>query len=188
MKFSDEQIKDIVALKEDLIGQIEKRQKEIRMLEKNLTILDLALKESSFTKASELGKAGGITPKEVPKKFTGNSIPIKQGNGGRVIANAYVTPNQVLVVLDDRVKINAETPPFRSFFLDRIIGGMKKKDMVEAENGAIQGESVIDCTVNKDGPDIREIVIRNYRQKERVSDLISTVEWSLTRMLDNMSK
>ena len=43
------QMKDIVALKENLIEQIEKHQKEIDMLEKNLAILDLTLKESSFT-------------------------------------------------------------------------------------------------------------------------------------------
>ena len=55
MKFSEEQIKDIVALKENLIEQIDKHQEAIEMLEKNLTILDSVLKESSFTKASQLG-------------------------------------------------------------------------------------------------------------------------------------
>ena len=36
MKFSEEQMKDIVSLKENLIGQIEEHQKSIEMLEKNL--------------------------------------------------------------------------------------------------------------------------------------------------------
>ena len=47
-------MKDVVSLKENLIGQIEEHQKSIEMLEKNLIILDLVLKESSFTKASQL--------------------------------------------------------------------------------------------------------------------------------------
>lgn len=186
MKFSEEQIKDIVALKENLIEQIEKHQKEIELLEKNLAILDLTLKESSFTKASQLGRARKAT-NEVPQKSE-DAIPIRQGNDGRIIANAYVTPEQVAIVLDDGVKIDAETPPFKSFFLDRIIGEMKKKDAVEAENGTIQGESVIDCIINKNGPHIREITIKNYRQKERVDELINTAGWSLTRMLENMDK
>ena len=54
MKFSEEQIKDVVALKDNLIEQIDKHQESIEMLEKNLIILDLVLKESSFTKASQL--------------------------------------------------------------------------------------------------------------------------------------
>ena len=51
-----------------------------------------------------------------------------------MIANAYVTPEQVSIILDEQILINADTPPFKSFFLDRIIGEMKKKDSVEAEN------------------------------------------------------
>ena len=181
-------MKDIVALKENLIEQIEKHQKEIDLLEKNLTILDLTLKESSFTKASQLGRAKKVVTKEIPQKPAENSIPIKQGNDGKIIANAYVTPEQVSIILDDDVEINAETPPFKSFFLDRIIGEMKKKDNVEAENGAIQKDSIIDCIINKNGSEIREIIIKNYRQKERVNEIINTAAWSLSKMIDNSSR
>jgi hypothetical protein len=65
---------------------------------------------------------------------------------------------------------------------------MKKKDSIEAENGKIQKESIIDYIINKNGSDIREIIIRNYRQKERVNELINTAGWSLTRMLENINK
>ena len=41
MKFSEEQVKDIVALKESLIEQIDKHQESIEMLEKNIIVLDL---------------------------------------------------------------------------------------------------------------------------------------------------
>ncbi|MGI9568078.1 MAG: hypothetical protein ACR2LL_13875 [Nitrosopumilus sp.] len=192
MKFSEEQIKDIVALKENLIEQIDEHQESIEMLEKNLTILDLVLKESSFTKASKLEtvQRSEIQNKTetAEKPATENSIPIKQGNKGKVIANAYVTAEQVSIILDDKVEINADTPPFKSFFLDRIIGEMKKRDFEEAESGKIQKESIIDYIVNKNGSDIREIIIKNYRQKERVNELINTAGWSLTRMLENINK
>ena len=117
-----------------------------------------------------------------------NSIPIKRGNDGKIIANAYVTPEQVSIILDEQILINADTPPFKSFFLDRIIGEMKKKDFLEAENGKIQKESIIDYIINKNGSDIREIIIKNYREKQRVTELINTAGWSLTRMLENISK
>ena len=191
MKFSEEQIKDIVALKENLIEQIDKHHESIEMLEKNLLILDLVLKESSFTKASQLGirKKPEIPSKvENEKKSTDNFIPIKRGNDGKIIANAYVTAEQVSIILDKEIELSADTPPFKSFFLDRIIGEMKKKDFEEAENGKIQKESVIDFMINKNGADIREIIIKNYRQKERVNELINTAGWSLSRMLENVNK
>jgi hypothetical protein len=192
MKFSEEQVKEIVALKESLIEQIDKHQEGIEMLEKNISVLDLFLKDSSFTKASQLG-IRKIEPEpeiveKIMKKPVENSIPIKRVNDGKIIANAFVTPDQVSIVLDNEIAINADTPPFKSFFLDRIIGEMKKKDVAEAENGKIQKESVIDYIVNKNGADIREIIIKNYRQKERVNELINTAGWSLTRMLENVNK
>ena len=32
---------------------------------------------------------------------------------------------------------------------------------------------------------LREIIIKNYRQKERVDEIINTATWSLTRMMEN---
>ncbi len=191
MKFSEEQVKDIVTLKESLIEQIDKHQESIEMLEKNIIILDLFLKDSSFTKASQLGARKKVEIQiktETTKKLVENSIPIKRVSDGKVIANAFVTPEQVSIVLDDEIEISDDTPPFKSFFLDRIIGEMKKKDVADAENGKIQKESIIDYIINKNGSDIREIIIKNYRQKERVNELINTAGWSLTRMLENINK
>ena len=195
MRFSEEQVKEIVALRENMLQQIDKHQEGIEMLEKNITLLDEFLKDSSFTKASQLeikNESKMVENNEelehVEPKHVESSIPIKRGNDGQIIANAYVTPDQVSIILDKQVIINADTPPFKSFFLDRIIGEMKKKDSTEAENGKIQKESIINYIINKNGTDIREIIIKNYRQKERVTELINTAGWSLTRMLENISK
>ena len=190
MKFSEEQVKQIVALRENMLQQIDKHQEGIEMLEKNIIVLDEFLKDSSFVKASKLKTK--VEP-EIEKKIEvskpmNDSIPIKRGNDGKIIANAYVTPDQVSIILDEQVLINADTPPFKSFFLDRIIGEMKKKDFVEAENGKIQKESIINYIINKNWTNIREIIIKNYREKQRVTELINTVGWSLTRMLENISK
>ncbi|QMU53961.1 MAG: hypothetical protein GKS07_02980 [Nitrosopumilus sp.] len=193
MKFSEEQIKEIVTLKESLIKQIDKHQEGIEMIETNITVLDSFLKNSSFTKASKLEiKTDTIRkpeersiPNEKPEE---RSIPIKRTNDGKLIANAYVTPKQVSIVLDNEILINIDTPPFKSFFLDRILGEMKKRDQAEAEDGKIQRESMIDYIINKNGTNIREIIIKNYRQKERVTELINTAGWSLTRMLENINK
>ena len=186
MKPSEEQIKEIVSWREDLVKQIDKHTQAIEILQNRLQVLDSMLKESSFTKASSLGTSQ--KPSEEKPIAGKKSIPITSGNEGKVIANAFVSPEQVEIILENDMKINSDIPPFKSFFLDRIIGEMKRKDSVEAENGKIQKESVIDYIVNKNGADIREIIIKNYRQKERVNELINTAGWSLTRMLENVNK
>jgi hypothetical protein len=178
MEFSEEQLRDILELKERINQQIEKHKEEIESLEKNLTVLNSVLKQSSFTKASLLETKNTVTKPESP-------IPITRSADGSVIANAYVTPNQVSIVLENDVGLQPETPPFKSFFIERIIGEMKKKDNAEAANGKIQRESVIDCIINKEGSNIREIIIKNYRQKERINEIINTAAWSLSKMIDN---
>ena len=178
MKFSDEQIQDILKLKDHILDEIEKHKEEIDMLEKNLNILNSALKESSFTKASSLSSNKAKTSSKT-------SIPITKGSGGEVIANAYVTPEQVSIVLNDEIGLEVDTPPLKSFFIDRIIAEMKRKDSSDIQSGKIQPESAIDFIINKNGSQIREIIVKNYRQKERVNEIINTAAWSLTRMLEN---
>ena len=178
MKFSDEQIRDILELRDHLSEKIKNYQDEIDLLEKNLSVLNLFIKDSSFTKASSLN----IKSKEE------NSIPITRGADGEVIANAFVTPEQVSIVLKDEFGIDVETPPFKSFFMERIIGEMKRKDIKEVEDGKIQKESIIECVINQNGKMIREIIIKNYRQRERVDEIINTAGWSLSKMIENVQK
>jgi len=193
MKFSDEQIQDIIAMRDNIVKQMDKYQNAIETLQKNLAILDSILKESSFTKASAIkqvktSESSKNIPIEPTEKLEKSTIPITSGSDGKIIANAYITPDQVSIILAENMEINADTPPFKSFFIDRIIGEMKRKDSAEAENGKIQKESVIDYIINKNGSDIREIIIKNYRQKERVNEIINTAGWSLTRMLEKIKK
>lgn len=180
MQFTDGQIREILELKDRTTAQIEKHREEIELLEKNLNILNSILKQTSFTKASSLGSQ--------PKKTSADTIPITKGVDGQIIANAYVTADQVSIIPTDDVVLNADTPPFKTFFLDRIIGEMKKKDSSEVDGGRIQKESMIDYVINKNGSNIGEIIIKNYRQNERVKEIINTVSWSFTRMLENQNK
>ena len=196
MQYTDEQIQKMLELKESLIDKMAKHQDELDFLQKNLDVLDVVLKGSSFTKASSLPrKAETKVEKEessaetkVEKKHTTESIQIKKNKDGEVIANAFVTPEKISIIMSEGIGLTDEIPPLRSFFIERIIGEMKKTDSVDVKNGKIDESSVIDCVINKNGQSIREIIIKNYRQKERLDEIINTATWSLTRMLENSVK
>ena len=177
MDYSEKQIRDILELKEWITEEIEKRQIEMERLKSNLTILDTVLKQSSFNKASSL----------ISSTDKGSVIPIKSGDN-TVIANARITSNEVVIVPSKDIKLDVETHPFKSFFLGRIIGGMESKDSLDVQNGKIDPDSVINCIVNKDGNTIREILIKNYRERERVNEIINTAAWSFSRMIENSKK
>ncbi len=179
MQFSEDQIKDVLEVKEKLTSQIQKHKEEIEMLEKNLALINSLLKQQSFTKASSL--------KETPQiKKDDYSVPIKKNTDGSLIGNAHISPDQVLIVLDDTLNLKEDMHPFKSFFLERIIGEMRKKDIADIEKGIITQDEMINCLINKDGASLREIIIKNYRQKERVNEILNTAAWSLSKMIENV--
>ena len=146
MGLSDEQIRGMLELKEDLQEKIIKYKEEIEKLEKNISVLDSILKQSSFTKASDL---------TVDTKKQATSIPITKNSDGTTIANVFVSDDKVSIVLEDNITINPETPPLKTFFVDRIIGEMKKKDSQEAENGTINKDDIINCMIKNNGSALR---------------------------------
>jgi len=186
MDYSEGQIRDILELKEWISEEIEKHQNDIEKLKKNLAILDSVIKQSSFNKASSLILKNEIKSSPTPDQVT--LIPIKRSADNKIIANAHVTPNEVAIIPSDDVTLDMETHPFKSFFLDRIIGGMESKDNLDVQNGKISEGAVINCIINKDGSKIREILIKNYRERERVNEIINTASWSFSRMIENSKK
>ena len=181
MKFSDEEIRNILELKEEITEKIVRCQEQIEKLERSLSAVDTILKQSSFTKASEIISNSSDTKKEENRV----SIPITKNSDGTIIANAFVSDDKVSIILEENVTLSPETPPLKTFFIERIIGEMKKKDGQEVQSGKIGRSDVIDCIINNNGSAIREIIIKNYRQKERVDEIINTATWSLTRMIEN---
>lgn len=176
MQFSEDQVRDALEIKDRISAEIQKHKEQIEMLEKNLALINSILKQQSFTKASALKVE--TTSEERP-------IPLRKSTDGSLIANAYVRPNEVSIVLEDGIHLKEDTHPFKSFFIDRIIGEMQKKDQAELEKGIIDKDSMINYLINKDGALLREIIIKNYRQKERVNEIINTAAWSLSKMIDN---
>ena len=192
MKLSEEQIRDIAVLRENLLERMDKLREELDMLQLNITALDVALKQSSFTKASEYRPAGdgaGNTPKAPghdaktpPADAQAKPITAKDG---RTIGGMTVLPGAITITLEDDIEISQDTPPFQTFFVTRIIGEMIKNDQQEIESGTLQPDSAIKLDVSPKDGSIRTITVTDYRTEERAREIASTARWVLSRMLEN---
>lgn len=128
--------------------------------------------------------------KEEKETSAPTPIIIKDSNTGRTVASAYKTADYISIIMaaqdDDAPAITEDAEPFGSFFLERILGGMQKKDAEDIQNSTIPAQSALDYDVESD-PDtglIRSITIRNYRDERRATEIINTAGWSFTRMLE----
>lgn len=187
---SEDEIKDILELREWISEEIEKRQKEIEKLTQNIRILDSLVKQSSFSKASRLVSSPQSKASDAPKptdQEAASVIPIRSPDN-QLIANAHVTQDELVIIPSEEVSLDIEMQPFKSFFLGRIIGNMETQDNADVKSGKIPQNTAISCMVNKDGTKIREILIKNYRQKDRINEIINTATWSFARMIENSRK
>jgi hypothetical protein len=111
--------------------------------------------------------------------------PLKRTKDDLLISNALYNSSYVTIPLTNDIVLNINTPPFKSFFINRILEGMKTKDREKFEKGEINESQMIDYKVDTDeNGDIRSITVSNYRERERLNEIFNTATWVLTRMLE----
>jgi len=111
--------------------------------------------------------------------------PIKRAKDDLLISSAVYNSTYVTIQLSNDIILNINTPPFKSFFINRILEGMKTKDREKFQKGEINESHIIEYKVDTDEHgDIRSITVSNYRERERLNEIFNTATWVLTRMLE----
>lgn len=111
--------------------------------------------------------------------------PLKRAKDNLLISNAEYTPTYVRIALVDDINLNINTPPFKTFFLNRILDGMKMKDREKVQKGKLIESEIIDYKVDNDeNGKINSVMISNYGESERLNEIFNTATWVFTRMLE----
>jgi hypothetical protein len=138
----------------------------------------------------ELSTGRVITDSGVPMVDNSSEIKeLRRANDSLLLAGAEIGLKNMKITPSEDLLININTPPFRSFFLNRILDGMKSKDEEKNRNGEIRDSEVLDYQVDNDLQGIiKSVTITNYREKERLQDILSTVTWVLSKMVEKGSQ
>ena len=211
--YSEDDIRRAADIREWLVKQIADKQEEVERLRTTLAIIDSLLKQGSFKAAASLGsfaEAGSAaataqvqqqarqaaTPPAAAarqqqaaaptlKTSDRDVRPLKRAKDEFLLANAEVSSGAVIIVPAPGVSLSVNTPPFRSFFLNRILEGMKGKDIEKVGQGALRDQEALNYKVEEDNHgQIKRIVINNYRDKDRLQEIFNTSAWVFTRMLE----
>jgi hypothetical protein len=210
--YPEDDVKNAAEIREWLTKLISEKQDEIERMKITLSLIDTVLKQGSFRTAANLNLNKKSVSNE--KSFSGeNEIKkeknpqlqrnhdeqsqtietrqIKRMKDNTLIANVEVTREKIEITPMESINFNIDTPPFKSFFINRILEGMKSKDLDKVKQGQIDTVNIIAYnTISKDNNDniIKKIEIKNYRDKERVNEIFNTVAWVFTRMLEKSEK
>ncbi|MDG6996005.1 MAG: hypothetical protein JRN52_08780 [Nitrososphaerota archaeon] len=186
---SEEEVKRAAELREWLEEKIGELESELARLRDMQTLVDSVLRKSSFIPAAELrAKSAEETKKpEAPAVVATSaeeSRPLRRSKDGMLIANAVVTPDRIVIVPSSEVKVAQSVPPFQTFFVNRILKGYETKDKELAQAGKLPGNQVLTYKVEESSGNIAKVTITNYREKARLNEILSTVNWAFARMLE----
>src|SRR5687767_6097771 len=112
-----------------------------------------------------------------------NVKPLKRAKDDFLLANAEISQDAVVIVPAPGVNLSANTPPFKSFFLNRILEGMKNKDAEKVSQGTLSESDSLNYKVEEEddggggGGIIKRIVINKYREKDRLQEIFNTSAW-----------
>lgn len=136
------------------------------------------------------GVKANITSESSEQKTVANADskvikPLIRFKDSMLLANAEIYPGYVEIIPMKGIILNVNTPPFKSFFLNRILDGMKRKDEEAVNQGRIKGTELLHYYVEEDNDGlIKRIKINNYREKERLNEIFNTSSWVFTRMIE----
>jgi len=175
MAATDGDTKRAAELKLWLEQRIAELQEEIERLSETLGYVDTNLRASTFKQASEMMAEA----KEAPE-----TRELKRDKGGQVIATASITPDAVSVEPVSGVVLKSATPPFKSFLMGKILQGMKAKDEELVKAGKLPEGTQLRYDVEESAGTIAKLIIENYREKTRLNEILNTVAWTFSRMLE----
>lgn len=185
----EDEIRKAADTKEWLESRLTELEAEISKLKDTLSVVDSVLRGGSFLTAAEI----------VPRQTSGK--PLSQGGqvvapeadevrqlkskGGDLLANAYITTRSVTIIPASEISLSRLTPPFNSFFVNKILEGMKSLDQEEVRNGTKSGGGAIDFQIDEDdNSNIVKITVENYGENSRLEEIINTSTWTFSRMLE----
>jgi len=175
-------------LKAFLQRKIQQNEQELTALQSYLEVVDTLLAERSFRKIEI-----PVSQVEKIKKSSSalaelhtNAVPVTTNDGVR-IASMFVEQRRLDVVPEPSVRLDANSPPLRSFLVGKVLESMQAKDKEAAAAGTIQPESILSYSVEVDEGILRAMHVENYGDERRLLELKNAVRWTFRRMYEKVA-
>lgn len=180
-----ERVRKLAEARAYIQRRIEELEGELELLKLVLSVVDAVLSQESFTSAAELPRETAPPPHPAEAELGARvSETVVSSRDGRELARLVVYERGL--VIEPLIELPVDSPPFRSFFVAKILDGYKRKDEELARAGEIAEDETFDYEVREEGGLVKEIVVRNYRERRRLDEIRSALRWTLNRVLERM--
>ncbi len=179
MALGEEDVRRLADLKLKIEDKMRSLEEELDLLKEMSQVVDALLKRISFARASQ------VPPPEEGVREEAEAIvrPLRRTKDGLPLATAKIYDDRTVIEVNPDLSLKASIPPFRSFFLNRVLGEMMRKDEEERKMKPINYEVKED----EDGI-LKGMVIRNPGDSSRVNEILNILTWTFTKMLEKIER
>ncbi len=184
---SEEEKKALADLKKRLEDKIAELQEDASLLRQASSLVDEKLASVSFRKASEIAESK-MPAEELqaqarpPLEKEALNIIYKGSNYGKV----SVTGESVTIEPDMTLELSTSTRPFDAFFINKVLEGMRQSDTQSVARGILRPDQILSYDIQVEGPFLKKIVIRNFRDRTRLKEIVNGIGWTIDTMLKNL--
>jgi len=180
---SEDEIKKVAETKLWIEERIKSLEREIEALRETLAVIDSFLLQKGFRPAEEIKQVAEV--KEEAKEVVGEEVTPLKAKDGRIIATAYISSKNVIVVPASSIKLKSSTPPFTSYLMGKKLPQMVEVDRAQVKSGMLKDDEVLKFSVEEDSEGvIKKITIENYRTKSRLKEILNLITWTFEKMLE----
>ncbi|MEJ2243880.1 MAG: hypothetical protein P8X87_05005 [Candidatus Bathyarchaeota archaeon] len=189
-----EQIKKVAKLRANIEKKIAELEAELDEQRTLLTLIDSTLVKQSFKRA-EIQKPSPAkrAQQAAPKPYKPEPVtPQRKGTQlktitGDVLAELLSENDGLHIVFPADKNFDINTPPFTSFFVERVLAKMHEKDKEDITAGKLDPDKVLSFDIKQEGNIMKEILIKNIRST-RVREIKSSMRWTLEKMYERMKQ
>ena len=185
---NEEDVKRAAELREWIETRTQELETELERLKDMLHVVDSMLRKISFVPAAELKAterpARAERESKKPAQPVEETRQLRRAKDGLLIASAFVSPEKLVVVPSSDVKVSQSTPPFQTFFINRILKGYESKDHELVASGKVKQSEILSFNIEEKEGIISKVTVKNYRDNTRLNEILSTINWALIRMLE----
>ena len=181
-EFGEEKLKKLAMVKSYLERRIEELSGEIESLRLLVSIVDEQLAAKSFktletVKKEEKPKVVEVAKEEKPKEL--GTVRNLRGKSGNLLGMLTVTQDEIRLTVSPELRITSDMKPFSSFLIKKVLDAMVKVDKEDVEAGKLEPGRELSYDIVYEGGEVREIIVRNYRDERRLREVISSIRWAL---------
>ncbi|MGD1836098.1 MAG: hypothetical protein ACPKQO_10300 [Nitrososphaeraceae archaeon] len=112
---------------------------------------------------------------------------LKRFKDNLLLAKVKILSEFLEIYPNKELGLKTNTPPFKSFFIKRILEGMISQDKDLSNQNKLIENKFMRYVIDESNGQINKITIYNYRNKNRLNDIFNTCSWVFARMIEKTS-